>query len=56
MIDLSDIHNASILIVDDQQANVQLLEQMLRRAGYVSITSTMNRAKSAGFTSRIAMT
>ena len=31
-----------ILIVDDQEANVLLLEQMLRGAGYVSITSTMD--------------
>src|ERR1700694_4816943 len=38
----SNIHNADILIVDDQAANVALLEQMLRGAGYVSITSTMN--------------
>jgi len=37
-----DILNASILIVDDQEANVQLLEQMLREAGYRCITSTMD--------------
>mgnify|MGYP001583787589 FL=1 len=36
----ADILNASILIVDDQEANVQLLEQMLREAGYRCITST----------------
>lgn len=42
MINTADILNASILIVDDQEANVQLLEQMLRGAGYVSITSTMD--------------
>ena len=41
MINASDILNAKVLIVDDQEANVQLLEQMLRGAGYVSITSTM---------------
>jgi CheY-like chemotaxis protein len=29
MVSTSDILNASILIVDDQEANVQLLEQML---------------------------
>ena len=34
--------NASILIVDDQEANVQLLEHMLREAGYRCITSTMD--------------
>ena len=38
----SEILNASILIVDDQQANVMLLEQMLRNAGYTAITSTMD--------------
>ena len=32
---------ATILIVDDQAANVQLLEQMLREAGYQRIASTM---------------
>lgn len=37
-----DIFNASILIVDDQEANVRLLEQMLREAGYRSIMSTMD--------------
>jgi two-component system cell cycle response regulator len=37
-----DILNASILIVDDQEMNVQLLEQMLREVGYRCITSTMD--------------
>jgi len=40
MISSSDILKASILIVDDQDANVALLEGMLRGAGYVSVTST----------------
>ena len=40
MLSASDVFNASILIVDDKEANVQLLERMLRRAGYASITST----------------
>src|ERR1035441_4875084 len=40
MIISSDILKASILIVDDQDANVTLLEQMLRGAGYDSIAST----------------
>lgn len=31
---------ASILIVDDQEANVQLLWEMLRDAGYACIAST----------------
>lgn len=41
MVTASDIHNASILIVDDREANVRLLERMLRAAGYTAITSTM---------------
>ena len=36
----ADILNASILIVDDLEVNVQLLERMLRSAGYARITST----------------
>ena len=40
MISSSDIYKASILIVDDQDANITLLEQTLRGAGYVSIAST----------------
>lgn len=40
MLEASEILNASILIVDDQKANVMLLEQMLRSAGYQHITST----------------
>ena len=42
MIGLPDILDASILLVDDMQANVLLLERMLRGAGYSSVTSTMN--------------
>ncbi len=38
----SDILNASILIVDDQESNVSLLEQLLREAGYARVASTMN--------------
>jgi PAS domain S-box-containing protein len=38
----SDILDASLLIVDDQQANVALLEQMLRDAGHTRVASTMN--------------
>ena len=37
MISSSDILKASILIVDDQEANVSLLEEMLREAGYVAV-------------------
>ena len=36
-----DILAASILIVDDQAANVQLLEQLLGEAGYTHVSSTM---------------
>jgi PAS domain S-box-containing protein len=42
MISAADILDAGILIVDDQAANVKLLEQMLRGAGYQRITSTMD--------------
>ena len=41
MISREEILQARILIVDDQYANVSLLEQMLHDAGYVSIASTM---------------
>jgi diguanylate cyclase (GGDEF)-like protein len=36
----SDILRGKILIVDDRQADVRLLEQTLRGAGYVAVTST----------------
>jgi serine phosphatase RsbU (regulator of sigma subunit) len=42
MVGSRDIHDARILIVDDQAANVHLLERMLTGAGYVSLASTMN--------------
>ena len=42
MVNSSDILNASILVVDDLEADVILLERMLRGAGYVSIMSTMD--------------
>jgi adenylate cyclase len=42
MISSSDILKASILVVDDQDANVRLLERMLGGAGYASVASTMN--------------
>ena len=41
MLSEQEILNARILIVDDREANVQLLQQMLREAGYQRITSTM---------------
>jgi DNA-binding response OmpR family regulator/cation transporter-like permease len=40
MISTSDLLLGKILIVDDKEANVLLLEQILRGAGYASITST----------------
>lgn len=42
MLDASEFLNARILIVDDQQANVMLLEDMLRNAGYLAVSSTMD--------------
>jgi PAS domain S-box-containing protein len=38
----ADIFNARILIVDDQAANVQLIEQLLGDAGYTDVSSTMS--------------
>jgi CheY-like chemotaxis protein len=40
MISESEIHQAHILIVDDQQANVDLLTQMLQSSGYTHLDST----------------
>ncbi|NGZ85568.1 response regulator [Duganella aceris] len=40
MIEPSAILDASILIVDDQEANVMLLEQMLANGGYTNVTGT----------------
>ena len=42
MVSLADILNARILVVDDQEANVRLLEGMLRIAGYTSVESAMD--------------
>ena len=41
MINAADILNAKILIVDDQQANVDLLGQLLSDAGYTTVTATL---------------
>jgi PAS domain S-box-containing protein len=38
----SEIRDANILIVDDQESNVLLLEQLLRDAGYTAVTSCMD--------------
>ncbi len=40
MITTADIFSASVLIVDDQHVNIQLLEQLLREAGYTNLAST----------------
>ena len=45
MVSLADILHARILVVDDQEANVRLLEGMLRIAGYASVESTMDPRK-----------
>ena len=42
MISEQEILDASILIVDDQESDVQLLEKMLHKSGYRSVTSTMD--------------
>lgn len=42
MLEPAEILNASILIVDDQEANVMLLEQMLLNDGYQNITTTQS--------------
>jgi len=42
MISSSDILRGKVLIVDNQEANVLLLERLLHAAGYVAVTSTMD--------------
>jgi PAS domain S-box-containing protein len=42
MLPESDILNASILIVDDQEINVSLLERLLGDAGYTCVASTVD--------------
>jgi CheY-like chemotaxis protein len=42
MIDLPEMLKAHILVVDDQEANVMLLEQMLRNAGYINVDVTQD--------------
>jgi len=48
MITPNDILSARILIVDDMQANVALLEGMLRVAGYTSVHSTTDPSEVCG--------
>src|ERR1700681_3488390 len=40
MVSSADILNGRILVVDDKEANVRLIEGMLRVAGYASVEST----------------
>ncbi|SFV17385.1 response regulator [Pseudoduganella namucuonensis] len=42
MLEATELLNARILIVDDQEANVMLLEQMLENAGYHCVQSCMD--------------
>jgi diguanylate cyclase (GGDEF)-like protein/PAS domain S-box-containing protein len=48
MISQADIHNAKILIVDDQAVNVQLLEYLLTNTGYKAVSSTTDSRTVAG--------
>jgi PAS domain S-box-containing protein len=48
MIEAEDILAARILIVDDQNANVQLLTRMLEEVRYRNVTSTMNPLEVCG--------
>src|SRR5271170_2342393 len=42
MVSANDILEATILVVDDREANLRLIEGMLRVAGYTSVHSTTN--------------
>lgn len=42
MVSEQDFLSASVLIVDDQEANVALLEELMRESGYDNVTSTRN--------------
>ena len=52
MVSTADILKAKILIVDDKEANVSLLEGMLRVAGYTSVYSTTDPAEVADLYSK----
>ena len=48
MVTRSEIEQSSILIVDDQEPNIQLLEQFLADAGYARVSSTKDAASVSG--------
>jgi adenylate cyclase len=48
VISRADILQAKVLIVDDQVANIRLLERMLRGAGYTSVASTTDARETCG--------
>jgi len=50
MVTPSEILKAKILIVDDLEANITLLEQMLLQAGYQSVSSTSDPYRVCAFT------
>jgi len=49
MISQTDIFNASILIVDDQPVNIELLEFLLKSTGYTAVSSTTDPRVVAGW-------
>ncbi len=49
MVSLADILSARILVVDDKEANILLLQGMLRIAGYTAVESTTDPAAVCGF-------
>jgi diguanylate cyclase (GGDEF)-like protein/PAS domain S-box-containing protein len=48
LISLDDIHRASILIVDDQPVNIELLAYLLANTGYANVSSTTDPRAVAG--------
>ena len=46
--DAEALHKAQILIVDDEPANVLLLERILKQAGYTNLTTTTSSAEVLG--------
>src|ERR1700704_150719 len=48
MVTSADILDARILVVDDKEANVQLIEGMLRGAGYTCVRSTTDPTEVCG--------